>query len=69
MRQPRQVHSLKQRGNESLTREILEKRRNRLENEFANLADTVPLSPILFGSRLDLVLQKQDDRAQMKGRS
>ena len=53
MRQPRQT-TLKQRGNESITREILEKRRNRLENEFANLADTVPLSPILFGSRLDL---------------
>jgi len=34
---------LKQRGNESFRREILEKRRNRLENEFANFADTVPL--------------------------
>lgn len=36
-------------NNESLTQKILEKRRNRLKDEFVALPEAVQLSPILFG--------------------
>jgi bifunctional non-homologous end joining protein LigD len=43
------VFDLLQIDNENLTRKILEKRRKRLEREFAVLTETIELSPILFG--------------------
>jgi bifunctional non-homologous end joining protein LigD len=46
--------------NENLTRRILEKRRKRLENEFAALPQTVQLSPILLGqAHIVLALVKE----------
>jgi len=41
--------------NESLTRNILQKRRGRLEHEFAAPTETVQLSPILFGDAQSLL--------------
>jgi len=41
--------------NENLARKILEKRRNRLENEFTGLPNTMELSPILFGEARDVL--------------
>jgi DNA ligase D-like protein (predicted ligase) len=41
--------------NQSFTRKILEKRRKRLENEFAALPETVQLSPILTGEAHDVL--------------
>ncbi len=41
--------------NDSLTKTILEKRRKRLETEFAALTETVQLSPILSGQTRDIL--------------
>lgn len=41
--------------NENLTGKILEKRRKRLENEFAHIPETVQLSPILSGLASDVM--------------
>ena len=46
--------------NENLTRKILEKRRNRLENEFAGLPEAMQLSPILLGEPRNVLAQVKE---------